>query len=69
MSDTLSLRHMNPAGAWSYRFKKEKKTNFSRTFSPGKLRVVNTLMPVLALLDHVPGLKGLSLIGVFRARA
>ena len=66
--DTLSLRHMNPAGAWSYRFKKERKTNFSKTFSPGKLKVVNALMPMLALLDRVPGLKGLSLIGVFRAR-
>jgi SAM-dependent methyltransferase len=64
--ETLALRHMNPAGAWSYRFKKEKQTNFSKTFSPGKLKLVNALMPVLAWLDHVPGLKGLSLIGVFR---
>ena len=62
---TLALRHMNPAGAWGYRFKKEQKTNFSKTFSPGKLRVVNALIPALALLDRVPGLKGLSLIGVF----
>jgi hypothetical protein len=59
---------MNPAGAWSYRFKKAKKTNFSKTFSPAKLKVVNRMMPVIALLDHVPGLKGLSLIGVFRSR-
>ena len=62
---TLSLRHMNPAGAWGYRFKKEKRTNFSKTFSPGKLRAVNALIPALALLDRVPGLKGLSLVGVF----
>lgn len=62
---TLALRHMNPAGAWGYRFKKEKQTNFSKTFSPGKLKAVNALMPLLALLDRVPGLKGLSLIGVF----
>lgn len=66
--ETLSLRHMNPAGAWSYRFKKQKQTNFSKTFSPGKLKAVNRLMPLLALFDHVPGLKGLSLIGVFRSR-
>jgi SAM-dependent methyltransferase len=64
---TLSLRHMNPAGAWGYRFKKQKQTNYSRTFSPGKLRAVNSVIPLLALLDHVPGLKGLSLVGVFRA--
>jgi SAM-dependent methyltransferase len=66
--ETLALRHMNPAGAWGYRFKKEKKTNFSKTFSPAKLKVVNAMIPMLALLDHVPGLKGLSLIGVFRLR-
>jgi hypothetical protein len=59
---------MNPAGAWGYRFKKRKQTNFSKTFSPGRLRVVNALIPALSLLDHVPGLKGLSLIGVFTLR-
>ena len=62
---TLALRHMNPAGAWGYRFKKEQKTNFSKTFSPGKLKAVNALIPFLALLDRVPGLRGLSLVGVF----
>lgn len=61
----LALRHMNPAGAWGYRFKNKKPTNYSKTFSPGKLKAVNALMPLLALLDRVPGLKGLSLIGVF----
>ena len=66
---TLALRHMNPAGAWSYRFKKEKQTNFSKTFSPAKLKAVNTLIPMIALLDHVPFLKGLSLVGVFRLDA
>jgi SAM-dependent methyltransferase len=63
--ETLSMRHMNPAGAWGYRFKKQKQTNFSKTFSPGKLKAVNAAIPLLALLDHVPGLKGLSLVGVF----
>jgi SAM-dependent methyltransferase len=66
---TISLRHMNPAGAWGYRFKKQKRTNFSRTFSPGKLRAVNSVIPLLAMLDHVPGLKGLSLVGVFQLDA
>lgn len=63
---TLALRHMNPAGAWGYRFKKEKRTNFSKTFSPGKLKLVNAVIPALALLDRLPGLKGLSLVGVFQ---
>lgn len=67
--ETLALRHMNPAGAWGYRFKKERKTNFSKTFSPAKLKAVNTVIPLLALLDHVPGLKGLSLVGIFQKRA
>jgi len=63
---TLSLRHMNPAGAWGYRFKQANKTNYSKTFSPAKLKLVNSVIPLLSLLDHVPGLKGLSLIGAFR---
>jgi len=62
---TLAVRHMNPAGAWGYRFKRERETNFSKSISPGKLRAVNAFMPLLAALDRVPGLKGLSLIGIF----
>jgi SAM-dependent methyltransferase len=66
---TLSVRPMNPAGAWGYRRKRAQSTNYSKSISPAKLKVINTLMPVLAILDHVPGLKGLSLVGVFeRAR-
>ncbi len=67
--ETLELRHMNPVGAWGYRWKRERRTNFSRSISPAKLRLANALMPLFAALDYVPGLKGLSLIGVFRARA
>lgn len=66
--ETLALRHMNPLGAWAYKRKRDKRTNFSRSVSPVKLRVANALMPLFAALDHVPGLAGLSLIGVFRAR-
>ena len=62
---TLSLRPMNAAGAWAYRFKRGRRSSFSQTFSPARLRVVNALIPLLALLDRVPGLKGLSLVGVF----
>lgn len=64
--ETLVLRHMNPLGAWSYRMKRERRTNFSRSIAPWKLEVANALMPAIAALDRVPGLKGLSLIGVFR---
>lgn len=62
---TLSVRPMNPAGAWGYRKKRVESTNYSKSISPGKLKVINALIPGLALLDHVPGLKGLSLVGVF----
>jgi SAM-dependent methyltransferase len=65
---TIALRHMNPAGAWGYRFKKGERSSYSQTFSPAKLKIVNALIPALALLDGVPGLKGLSLIGVFELR-
>ncbi len=66
--ETLALRPMNPAGAWGYRRKREQRTNYSGSISPGKLKVINALMPALALLDHLPGLKGLSLVGVFQKR-
>ena len=65
---TLSVRPMNPAGAWGYKKKRVESTNYSKSISPGKLKVINALMPALALLDHVPGLKGLSLVGVFERR-
>ncbi|HEV8112145.1 MAG TPA: class I SAM-dependent methyltransferase [Planctomycetota bacterium] len=62
---TRRLRHMNAAGAWGYRMKRHRRESYSETFSPGKLKLVNALIPMLALIDRVPGLKGLSLIGVF----
>ena len=65
---TLSVRPMNPAGAWGYKKKRVESTNYSKSISPGKLKVINALMPALAMLDHVPGLKGLSLVGVFERR-
>lgn len=62
---TLALRPMNPAGAWGYRLKRGRHASYSQTFSPAKLKLVNALIPALSLLDRVPGLKGLSLVGVF----
>lgn len=65
---TLKLRHMNAAGSWGYRMKRHEKASFSETFSPAKLKLVNAIIPMLALIDRVPGLKGLSLIGVFEKK-
>lgn len=62
---TVRLRHMNAAGAWGYRLKRHRRASFSETFSPTKLKLVNALIPGIALIDRVPGLKGLSLVGVF----
>jgi SAM-dependent methyltransferase len=62
---SVSVRPMNPAGAWGYRRKRTQGTNYSKSISPGKLKLINALVPALALLDHVPGLGGLSLVGTF----
>lgn len=62
---TIRVRHMNAAGAWGYRMKRHRTQSYSETFSPAKLRIVNALIPLLGMIDRLPGLKGLSLIGVF----
>lgn len=61
----ISQRFMNPVGAFIYRFKRKKKTNFSRSVSPTTLKLANRLIPLLALFDNLPGVKGLSLIGIY----
>lgn len=63
---TVSIAQMNPAGAWGYRFKRNKRTTYSKTFSRTTLRALNAVIPALALLDHLPFLHGLSLVGIFR---
>ena len=60
--------YMNPMGALLYKLKRNSKTNFSKTFSEAKLRRANLLMPLLATLDIIPILKGLSLIGIYEAK-
>ena len=62
---TRTLQFMNPIGAWAYRLRRNQRTNFSKTFSTTKLRLGNLAMPVLSLLDFIPGLAGLSLVGIF----
>lgn len=60
--DCRFIRHINPLGALAYRMKKEKQTNFSRTFSKAQLAFLNRLMPLIQLADHIPFLRGLSMI-------
>ena len=62
---TARLRYMNAVGSWGYRMKRKKHVGFSDTISPMQMRIVNVLIPAFAWIDRLPGLKGLSLIGVF----
>lgn len=66
---TRRLRALNPIGAFVYRLRRHRPANFSRTFSPAQLKVINWGMNVLPFFDGMPGLKGLSLIGVFERPA
>jgi len=58
--------YMNPLGALVYSTRKKPKTNFSRTFNPGTLKAINMGLPLITALDSLPGLKGLSLVGVYK---
>jgi SAM-dependent methyltransferase len=63
---TVEIRHINPIGALAYRLKKGRSTNFSRTFTKAQLRLINAALPLLSLVDCIPGLPGLSVAGVFQ---
>lgn len=56
----------NKPGAFMYRMRRNKKSNFSRTFKPSILRMINFLIPFLTLFDKILPGPGLSWIGVFR---
>ena len=57
---------VNRAGALAYRFKNKQSTNFSKSFSPTQLKLINTLLPMVRLFDKIPGLPGLSLVAVLK---
>jgi len=65
----VKLIYMNPVGSFVYRMKNSRRTTFSKTFSRNQLRMINLIMMFLPVLDRVPGLKGLSLIGIFRVKS
>lgn len=62
----LRQEYMNPVGAVLYRWKRGKKKNFSKTFSPRLLRLANLAMPILEQFDHLQILGGLSLVGIYQ---
>ena len=62
-----TLRHINPLGLFAYRRKRSHSTNFSKTFSPAVLKVVNMGIPFLSPLDLLcPVTRGLSLVAIAR---
>lgn len=64
--ELVSLRSINRLGALAYRFKRQKPSNFSKTFSVGQLRVINWAIPLIRLGDAIPVSGGLSFACVMR---
>lgn len=60
----LSLRSINPLGAFAYKRKRKSQSNFSKTFSVPQLKVINALIPPITLLDHVPFFAGQSYVAI-----
>ena len=59
---------INPIGAIAYRLKKNKKSNFSRTFSVWQLKIINFMIPVISWFDNTPLLPGMSLLCVYKRK-
>lgn len=65
--EPVLLRYINPVGALVYLAKKGRTTNFSRSFSPRKLNLINRGLPILRIFDRLALPLGLSIVAVFRA--
>lgn len=63
------VKNINPLGALAYRFKSSRKSNFSSTFTPSQLKLINAAMPFISLTDYAPFLPGLSYIACLRRRS
>jgi 2-polyprenyl-3-methyl-5-hydroxy-6-metoxy-1,4-benzoquinol methylase len=63
-----ALKTINPLGGLLYRFRNHARTNLSRTFSSGQLRLLNAALPLFSTLDLIPGLPGLSLVALLEKR-
>ncbi len=62
----VELNYFNFFGSLLYPMKKNKNKNFSKTFKSWKIKLANTIIPLIASMDFIPQSKGLSLIGVFQ---
>ncbi|WP_426167510.1 class I SAM-dependent methyltransferase [Sandarakinorhabdus sp. DWP1-3-1] len=68
----LELVHsasINRLGGLAYRMRKRRETNFSRSFPPWQLRMINLGLGVVRLADYLPLPDGLSLMAVMRKPA
>ncbi|MFK7767654.1 MAG: class I SAM-dependent methyltransferase [Mariniblastus sp.] len=69
--ETLEQKYFNLFGSLIYPLKKKKKSNFSKTFSPWKIKIANVMIPGIAFVDNFLkikplGLKGLSVVGIYQ---
>lgn len=62
----VSLFPINRLGGLAYRFKRQQKSNFSKSFAPWQLRAINHGLPLVRLFDTLPLAGGLSLAAVLR---
>ena len=65
----VRMRQINRIGGFAYRFRSQRPTNFSRTFSAAQLKAINVALPLIRMFDLLPGLPGLSLGVVLRRLA
>ena len=65
--EVVLVEELNRIGAAAYRLKRGKATNFSRSFTPWQLYVINACIPLLRIVDNFPYLPGLSLLAVLRS--
>lgn len=63
--EVQEIYNNNILGALAYKLKRERETNFSRTFSTFQLKVINLLIPLIRLADILP-LPGLSIMCVMK---
>jgi SAM-dependent methyltransferase len=67
--ELVHLTSINRLGGLAYRLRKRRETNFSRSFAPWQLRLINTGLGVVRLADYLPIADGLSLMAVLRKPA
>ena len=65
--DVIKKLPINRAAGLAYRMKNRQATNFSKSFAPWQLRTINTLLPLVRLVDLVVFLPGHSIAAVLKS--